>query len=412
MAEHDKQQRAATVDRDDDGLPDAEEARRGTNPDKWDSDGDGITDGSEVNSFGSSPLLRDTDGDGLGDNIEIWTHTGVANPDSDGDGMSDGFEAAIGEHPRVKDLSGDPVDRAKNSEDLIRAMERQIGVTQHNVDTDGDGFADWVEAMHGGGDPKVHDMNENMVQPNPTPLERFLDVAQHQKGVPYRFGAETDLNDISPQEFDSSELVQWAAHQSGVEIPDGSWLQYRNLHERGASISVEDALKTPGALVFGFSSDPLASTDRPDRAYVAISLGNGKVLDVSERAGEVRELEPGTFFTHAALVPEFIDDIPQHSGRPPVELMLQRDSPLQRDTDGDGMLDVDERALERDPRDPSDGEPHAFQTGDDAPVDDAPVDDALLEPVAVADAGAADDFSVSEEMPVDDSFGADAMLDG
>ena len=234
-------------------------------------------------------------------------------------------------------------------------MEQQIGVTQHNVDSDGDGFADWVEAINGGGDPKVNDMNENMVQPNPTALDRFMEVAQQQVGVKYQFGAEADMKDSTPAAFDSSEFVEWSAHQAGIELPDGSWNQYRTLHEQGASISVDDALKTKGALVFGFSSDPLASPDRPARAYVGISLGNGKVLDVSERAGEVRELDPGKFYTHAALIPELIDDIPTGPGHPALYDMLHPSSPLQRDSDGDGMLDVDERVLERDPFDPSDG---------------------------------------------------------
>ena len=199
MAEPDKTQTAATaIDSDEDGLTDAEERRLGTDPGKWDSDGDSITDGSEVHAFGTDPKLADTDGDGLGDKIEIWTHTDPANRDSDGDGMSDGFEVAVGDHPRVKDLNGDPADRQQSSEDLIVRMEQQLGVTQHNVDSDGDGFADWVEEINGGGDPKVNDMNENMVQPNPTALDRFMEVAQQQVGVKYQFGAEADMKDSTP----------------------------------------------------------------------------------------------------------------------------------------------------------------------------------------------------------------------
>jgi cell wall-associated NlpC family hydrolase len=394
MAENEDQNVASTLDSDEDGLTDAEEVRRGTHPRKWDTDGDSIMDGSEVNSFHTDPKLADTDGDGLGDKIEMWTHTDPTVADTDGDGMSDGFEAAIGEHPRVKDLDGDPVDRAKTSDELIVAMEKQIGVTQHNVDTDGDGFADWVEAMNGGGDPKVNDMTENMVQPNPTPLDRFMEVAQQQKGVKYQFGTEVDMKEIDPQAFDSSEFVEWAAHQAGIELPDGSWNQYRHLHEQGANISVEHALKTPGALVFGFSSDPLASTDRPARAYVGISLGNGKVLDVSERAGEVREMDPGAFYTHAAVIPELIKDLPTGPGHPPIDQMLHPLSPLQPDSDGDGMLDVDERVLERDPFDPSDGTRAAKPVGDDT----APADGPITSPRQVDPTLATDEMNARDEV--------------
>jgi hypothetical protein len=142
-------------------------------------------------------------------------------------------------------------------------------------------------------------------------LDRFMKAATDQIGDKYQFGAETSFDDPNPTAFDSSELVEWAAHQAGMhDMPDGSWNQYRYLHEQGATVSVDEALHTKGALVFGFSSDPLESSDRPARAYVGISLGNGKVLDVSERGGEVREMDPGDFYTYAAKIPEFhaVDD--------------------------------------------------------------------------------------------------------
>ena len=56
-------------DRDDDGLTNAEEAARGTDPDNPDSDGDTLLDGDEVEA-GTSPLAADSDGDGLRDDID------------------------------------------------------------------------------------------------------------------------------------------------------------------------------------------------------------------------------------------------------------------------------------------------------------------------------------------------------
>ncbi|HEX8803532.1 MAG TPA: hypothetical protein VF743_05050 [Acidimicrobiales bacterium] len=135
-------------------------------------------------------------------------------------------------------------------------------------------------------------------------LDRFLGAARAQIGDRYRFGTEARADDADPTAFDSSELVEWAAHRAGLDaMPDGSWNQYRYLHEHGGAVSVDEALRTPGALVFGFSSDPLDSTERPARAYVGISLGNGRILDVSERAGEVREMDPGDFYGYGAKVP-------------------------------------------------------------------------------------------------------------
>ena len=53
------------IDVDSDGLDDAIDP----DPTKLDTDGDGLTDGQEVNTFGSSPSLADTDGDGANDKL-------------------------------------------------------------------------------------------------------------------------------------------------------------------------------------------------------------------------------------------------------------------------------------------------------------------------------------------------------
>ena len=45
----------------------------GTSPTNPDSDGDGLNDGSEVNTYHSNPNLTDTDGDGFDDGFEVLT---------------------------------------------------------------------------------------------------------------------------------------------------------------------------------------------------------------------------------------------------------------------------------------------------------------------------------------------------
>jgi len=61
----------STNDTDKDGLPDAEEGLRGTDPKKADTDNDGMSDGEEVKGLGTNPLNPDTDGDGHKDGDEI-----------------------------------------------------------------------------------------------------------------------------------------------------------------------------------------------------------------------------------------------------------------------------------------------------------------------------------------------------
>ncbi|RSM74808.1 hypothetical protein DMH04_39490, partial [Kibdelosporangium aridum] len=137
-----------------------------------------------------------------------------------------------------------------------------------------------------------------------TKLQTFLNSAVAQTGDKYVFGHEVNLNDRNPSTFDCSELVEWAAAQAGVKVPDGSWLQYRDLAKSGTTMSVEQALKTPGALLFSFSSDPMTG-GRPSAAHVAISLGNGKTIEAKGTQYGVGSWEANTKrFQYAGYLPE------------------------------------------------------------------------------------------------------------
>lgn len=94
--------------------------------------------------------------------------------------------------------------------------------------------------------------------------------ALEQQGDRYVFGAEVRLNDQNPGVFDCSELVQWAVHQAGGSIPDGSQAQRAWVRKHGQTMSVEQALRTKGALLF---------TD----GHVAISLGDGRTIEARGR---------------------------------------------------------------------------------------------------------------------------------
>ena len=72
----------ALDDRDHDGLNNRDELTRGTDINNPDTDGDGLSDGAEVHTHHTNPLLKDTDGDGVPDNVEIATGSDPNNPAS------------------------------------------------------------------------------------------------------------------------------------------------------------------------------------------------------------------------------------------------------------------------------------------------------------------------------------------
>jgi cell wall-associated NlpC family hydrolase len=172
-------------------------------------------------------------------------------------------------------------------------------------------------------------------------LRTFLDSALAQSGDPYVWGAEARARDGDPDAFDCSELVQWAAQRAGVELPDGSWLQYLELDRQGATIPVEQALRTPGALLFSFSREPTAGGGRPGRAHVAISLGDGQTIEAQSPRSGVGSWRAGDRFQYAAVIPGISDG----SAHPTAQLATAAATASTHDSDRDGVTDAMEARL-------------------------------------------------------------------
>jgi len=82
-------------DPDGDDLSNDEENSLGTDPNNWDTDGDGLSDGFEFDSqadLGTDPTEADTDDDGLPDGLEHRIGTQINAQDTDDDGLTDGEE--------------------------------------------------------------------------------------------------------------------------------------------------------------------------------------------------------------------------------------------------------------------------------------------------------------------------------
>ena len=194
--------------------------------------------------------------------------------------------------------------------------------------------------------------------PDAIRTRRFLDAALSQAGDPYIFGAQTSMQDRNPRAFDCSELTRWAAAQAGVTIPDGTWLQYLSLKTAGNVVSVEAALRTPGALLFSFSEEPTPQGSRPRAAHVAISLGDGITIEAKGTRYGVGSWEATSKrFQYAAVIPGL--SCPEgarrgsgHDGVGTQEGPGEISDPASRtsgDADRDGLTDALERRLGLDP---------------------------------------------------------------
>jgi hypothetical protein len=90
----------ALLDPDADGLDNLDEYLNLTDPSLADTDGDGLNDFAEVNTWNTSPLIPDSDSDGLNDYAEVITHSSdPLDADSDNDGYSDLDEVLYGGDP-------------------------------------------------------------------------------------------------------------------------------------------------------------------------------------------------------------------------------------------------------------------------------------------------------------------------
>jgi outer membrane protein OmpA-like peptidoglycan-associated protein len=128
-------------DHDKDGLTKREEEELGTDPNNPDTDGDGLMDGEEVNTYFTNPLNPDTDADDLNDGDEVYKYkTDPNKADTDGDGLKDGDEVLKYKTDPVKaDTDGDGLN---DGDEVLKYKTNPL-----EADSDGDGLNDYKEVM-------------------------------------------------------------------------------------------------------------------------------------------------------------------------------------------------------------------------------------------------------------------------
>lgn len=93
-------------DTDNDGINDLEEQSKNTDPRQPDTDKDGLDDFQELEVFNSNPTNKDTDKDGLSDGDEVKKHkTSPILKDTDGDQIDDQKEVnLVNRNPKIADI--------------------------------------------------------------------------------------------------------------------------------------------------------------------------------------------------------------------------------------------------------------------------------------------------------------------
>jgi len=144
------------VDADGDGLFNEQEMKLGTDPQKKDTDNDGLDDGFEVNISGTDPLLEDTDRDGTSDYDEIYlsetdplvpneTPTPDTDDESPPDITPDNDDSSSDVTPNNNDDSSPDSTLDTDDDGLPDVKEIELGTDINNPNTDGDRYTDGEE---------------------------------------------------------------------------------------------------------------------------------------------------------------------------------------------------------------------------------------------------------------------------
>jgi cell wall-associated NlpC family hydrolase len=127
-------------------------------------------------------------------------------------------------------------------------------------------------------------------------------LALTQVGDRYVYGAEVSHSDPNPKlhhkPLDCSEFTEWDLNRLGIKMPDGSANQYTYCKRYGKVVSVAQAIKTQGALLY-------------HPGHIAISLGNGSTIEAKGKAYGVGKFSAsGRGWTAGLLIPHVVYGAP------------------------------------------------------------------------------------------------------
>ncbi len=360
---------APPPDMDHDGIPDDTEAESETIVSNNDSDGDGIPDGMELFMVHTNPVMEDSDGDGLDDWLEVMVeHTDPLRNDTDGDHLQDRFETGASISPVHPDTDGDglfdgreliqgtdPLDPDSDNGGLRDGLEVLLGkdpVDPYDdlpflFDQDGDGLLDLIEADLGT-DPLDPDSDDDglpdgdeVIFHSTDPLDKFSD----QDGLDD--GREVLITGTDPLLEDTDFDGLW----DGEELEDWGTQPLKNDTDGDGLMD--------GLEVQIYLTDP----NDPDTDRDGLSDGREVFHDLNDEMPGIQGTDPTLKDTDKGGAP---DGIELDRGGDPLD---GSDDGSYIDSDGDGLLDVEEDKDGDGSLDANETDPDDSDTDDDDLID-------------------------------------------
>ncbi|MFW9144129.1 hypothetical protein ACOJAK_02230 [Corynebacterium striatum] len=268
-------------------------------PNDLDTDGDGLTDGQEVNVHKTDPIEPDTDGDNIkdgdevngnngnkdwnDDNKEILQGTNPNDPDSkpsgkdsDGDGLTDEDETSGERNTGFGKKPTDPNNPDTDYDGLIDGDEKAKGTDPKKADTDGDGIKDGDEVSGNNGN-KDWDSDGELDPTNPTKRDSDNDGVDDKTEI--EKGTNPNDPNSKPNDPDTTKAPDWddkATTTSGkkVELPNNG-----GAVQDGTTVEV----KGPGKAEIGERGQlvvtPSDDAKPGDTITVTVKAKDGKVVD-------------------------------------------------------------------------------------------------------------------------------------